>query len=69
MVLVAWRGGAGQQQGHILLSDQPGVGPEDPQQAAHTQTLHTLPPEAQAAPYGGEGGPRRQAPLLSPPHG
>lgn len=68
VVLVAWQGGAGQQQGHVLLSDQPGVGPEDPQQAAHTQTLHTLPLGAQADPYGGEGRPRRQAPIFPPPH-
>lgn len=57
-----------QQQGHVLVCDQPGVGPEDPQQAAHAQTLHTLPPGAQAAPYGGKGVPRRQAPLSTPPH-
>lgn len=68
MMLVAWQGGVGQQHGHILLPDQPGVGPEDPQQAAHTQTLHALPPRTQVASYGGEGGPRRRAPLLPPPH-
>lgn len=66
-MLVTRRGG--QQEDHLLLSDQPGVGPEDPQQAAHTQTLHTLPREAQAAPYGGKVGPRRQAPRLPLPHG
>lgn len=45
------------------------MGSEDPQQTAHTEPLHTLPPGAQAAPYGREGGPGRRAPLFPPPHG
>lgn len=69
MVLVAWQGGASQQPCHFLLSNQPGVGPQDPQQAAYTQALHTLPPEAKMAPNGGEGGARCHAPLSLSPHG
>lgn len=59
LVLLAQQRAAVQQQRHVLLPHQPGVGAQDPQQAAHAQTLHALPPGAQAAPDGGEGVPRR----------
>lgn len=55
MVVAAWRGGASKQQGHFFLPDQPDVRSEDTQEAAHTQTLDTLPPGAQASPYCREG--------------
>lgn len=67
-VLAVRRGVVSQQQPHILSSHQPGVRPEDPQQAAHTQTLHTLPPVAQVAPDGCKRVPRHQAPLSMPAH-
>lgn len=67
-VLAGRRGVVSQQQPHILSSHQPGVRPEDPQQAAYTQTLHTLPPVAPVAPDGCERVPRHQAPLSMPAH-
>lgn len=67
-VLAARRGVVFQQQPHILPSHQPGVRPEDPQQAAYTQTLHTLPPVVQVAPDGCKRVPRHQAPLSMPAH-
>lgn len=67
-VAAARRAAALQQGGDVGFSQQPGVAPEHPQQAAHTQALHALPPPAQPAPDGGERVPRQQAPLSVPPH-
>lgn len=57
-VLAVRHGVALQQQRYILFSHQPGVRPEDPQQAAYTQALYTLPPAAHVVPYGWKRVPR-----------
>lgn len=68
-VAAARRAAVLQQGGDVGFSQQPGVAPpQHPQQAAHTQALHALPPPAQPAPDGGERAPRHQAPLSVPPH-